>query len=204
MLVTERDGDLRVIRNGKLDPNPVAGGPAAFFTGESGLPGAVHGYMDIALHPQFAQNQLLYLSYTKPLAENRTTFAVARMRWTGSALADVKDVLVADDTTAAPTPIVFGRDGMLYIATSGGDAQDGRAASAARCCACTTTAACRATTRSSAEQATRPAIYSLGHRSSLGPRLASHTGDSGRARTARTAATSSTSSAPARTTAGRS
>ncbi|HEY3515625.1 MAG TPA: PQQ-dependent sugar dehydrogenase, partial [Gammaproteobacteria bacterium] len=125
MLIAQRDGKLRVMRGGKLDPNPVAGGPASFSTGTSGLPGAVHGYMDIALHPQFAQNQTLYLSYTKPLAENRTTFAVARARWTGSALADLKDVFVAEQGDSGPTPIAFGRDGMLYIATSGGNAQDG-------------------------------------------------------------------------------
>ena len=57
MLITERAGRLRVIRHGVLDPQPVAGAPASYWAGESGLPGAVHGYMDIALHPQFAQNQ---------------------------------------------------------------------------------------------------------------------------------------------------
>jgi glucose/arabinose dehydrogenase len=40
MLVTERTGRLRAIRNGRLDPAPVPGGPAAWFAGESGLPGA--------------------------------------------------------------------------------------------------------------------------------------------------------------------
>src|SRR5678815_4848217 len=64
MLVTERTGQLRVIRNGTLDPKPVAGAPTAYWAGESGLPGAVHGYMDLALHPQFAQNKWVYLSYT--------------------------------------------------------------------------------------------------------------------------------------------
>src|SRR5207237_429687 len=54
MLVTERPGRLRVIRKGVLDPKPVAGGPVSYWTGESGMPGAVHGYMDVALHPQFA------------------------------------------------------------------------------------------------------------------------------------------------------
>src|SRR5262245_43967716 len=43
MLVTERTGQLRVIRKGVLDPKPVAGGPTAYWAGESGLPGAVHG-----------------------------------------------------------------------------------------------------------------------------------------------------------------
>src|SRR5688572_16372945 len=92
LLITQRDGKLRVMHNGVLDPNPVAGGPESFSTGTSGLPGAVHGYMDIALHPQFAQNQTLFLSYTKPLGEGRTTFAVTRAKWTGSALGELKDI----------------------------------------------------------------------------------------------------------------
>src|SRR5712671_7376627 len=53
MLVTERAGRLRIIRNGVLDPQPIAGGPPSYWAIESGLPGAVHGYMDIALHPLF-------------------------------------------------------------------------------------------------------------------------------------------------------
>ncbi|HEY7442243.1 MAG TPA: PQQ-dependent sugar dehydrogenase, partial [Vicinamibacterales bacterium] len=60
-LITERFGKLRIIRNGVLDPNPVAGVPASFATGESGLPGAVHGLMDIALHPKFSDNRFVYL-----------------------------------------------------------------------------------------------------------------------------------------------
>ncbi len=82
MLVAQRNGELRTIKNGKLDPKPVSGGPKAYFAGESGLPGAVHGYMDVVLHPQYAQNQLIYLSYTKPVGDNRNHAAVARMKWT--------------------------------------------------------------------------------------------------------------------------
>src|SRR5580704_13425426 len=51
MLVTERAGRLRILRNGVLDPKPVSGGPASYWAAESGLPGAVHGYMDVAVHP---------------------------------------------------------------------------------------------------------------------------------------------------------
>src|SRR5262245_10557669 len=67
MLVTERFGKLRRISHGVLDPQPVPGGPVAYAAGESGLPGAVHGYMDIALHPKFAENRFVYLAYTKPI-----------------------------------------------------------------------------------------------------------------------------------------
>jgi glucose/arabinose dehydrogenase len=51
MLVTERAGRLRIIRNGVLDAQPVAGGPMAYGAGVSGLPGAVHGYMDWCCTP---------------------------------------------------------------------------------------------------------------------------------------------------------
>ena len=122
MLITERAGRLRVIRNGVLDPQPVAGAPASYWTGESGLPGAVHGYMDIALHPQFAQNRLVYLSYTKPLDDKKTTVAVARGRFDGRGLTEVKDVLVLD--RAGTSRIAFGRDGNLYISTTGTDPKD--------------------------------------------------------------------------------
>ena len=156
LLITQRDGKLRVMRDGKLDPNPVAGGPASFSTGTSGLPGAVHGYMDIALHPQFAQNQTLYLSYTKPLADNRTTFAVTRARWTGSALADAQGRLRRragrrrpDADRVRPRRHALHRDERRQRARR-------RTTSAAKCCACATTAACRATTRSSASKAIGP------------------------------------------------
>src|SRR5499427_2300100 len=96
MLATERAGRLRIIRNGVLDPKPVAGGPASYFAGESGLPGAVHGYMDIALHPQFSQNHFVYLTYTKPLDEKRRIVALARGRWDGHGLTEVKDIFSLD------------------------------------------------------------------------------------------------------------
>src|ERR1700685_973585 len=71
MLVTERAGRLRIIRSGVLDPTPVAGGPASYWAGESGAPGAVHGYMDIVLHPRYAENGWVYLSYNKPLTAKK-------------------------------------------------------------------------------------------------------------------------------------
>ena len=122
LLVTERLARLRVIRNGVLDPQPVPGGPAGVFAGESGLPGAVHGYMDVALHPRFAQNRLLYLSYTKPLAGDRRTAAVARARFDGRALSDVEDIWVQN--APGTTRLAFGGDGMLYVSTTGDDPQD--------------------------------------------------------------------------------
>jgi glucose/arabinose dehydrogenase len=59
MLVTERDGRLRVIRHGVLDAKPVEGVPTIRRAGLSGL-------MDVVLHPQYATNNFVYLSYAKP------------------------------------------------------------------------------------------------------------------------------------------
>lgn len=124
MLVTERMGKLRIIRNGKLDPQPVAGVPMNYGTGESGLPGAVHGLMDVVLHPQFAQNRYIYLNYTRQIDVKRNTVAIARASWDPKAgLMNAKDIFVATERTGT-SRMAFGRDGMLYLATSGPDPQD--------------------------------------------------------------------------------
>ena len=56
MLVTEREGRLRVVRNGRLDAQPLSGLPRITPQGQGGL-------FDIVLHPKFAENGLVYLSY---------------------------------------------------------------------------------------------------------------------------------------------
>jgi aldose sugar dehydrogenase len=89
MLVTERPGRLRIIRQGVLDPAPVAGVPAVAAIGQGGL-------LDIALHPDFAANQLVYFTYAAGTAEANHT-RVARARWTGSALVGWQDILSVSD-----------------------------------------------------------------------------------------------------------
>ncbi|MDH4173581.1 MAG: PQQ-dependent sugar dehydrogenase, partial [Betaproteobacteria bacterium] len=56
MLVTEKAGRLRIVKDGRLDPQPVAGLPEVAVHGQGGL-------MDVALHPRFKDNGLVYLSY---------------------------------------------------------------------------------------------------------------------------------------------
>jgi glucose/arabinose dehydrogenase len=92
MLVTERPGRLRVIRDGVLDPEPIVGLPDIYNLGIAGL-------MDVALHPEFHDNRLVYLSYSKYDAESpqNSTLAVMRGRWDGGhELTDVEDIFVAD------------------------------------------------------------------------------------------------------------
>src|SRR5690349_17202419 len=64
ILVAERAGAIRVVRNGMVDPQPVPGAPVARGQGLSG--------MDLALHPDFERNHYVYISYSKPLDEKRT------------------------------------------------------------------------------------------------------------------------------------
>jgi len=110
ILVAERGGQIKAVRNGVVDPQPVTGAPAARGQGLSG--------MDLALHPNFERNHAVYISYTKPLDEKRTTLAVARAVWDGKGLREATDIFVGEGGGGGP--IVFGGDGMLYVASGGG------------------------------------------------------------------------------------
>ena len=118
ILITERPGCLRIVRNGVLDPKLVAGLPPISAQGLSGL-------MDIALHPRFAENKFVYLTYHKPNpaaagvppgpnAPPARLATLARGTWDGTALTNVRELFSADVTTEA-SRIVFGPDGMIYM-----------------------------------------------------------------------------------------
>ena len=112
VLVTERAGRLRVIKNGALVPQPVPGVPAVRTT-------VLGGLLEVALHPKFSENSFLYLTYTKGGEGNLTTTALARARFNGSALEDVREIFVANTLSASPTNfggrIAFDRAGYLYL-----------------------------------------------------------------------------------------
>jgi glucose/arabinose dehydrogenase len=75
--------------------------------------------MDIALHPQFAENKLLYLSYLKPLGEGRFTPALARGWFDGRSLTDLRDIFVVAPPAGGAARIAFGLDGTLYLTIGG-------------------------------------------------------------------------------------
>jgi glucose/arabinose dehydrogenase len=113
LLITERAGRLRVLRNGVLDPEPIAGVPEVRLT-------ALGGLLDVLPHPSFATNRTLYLSYTKGGEGNSSTTAISRARFDGTKLEGVQEIFVAQNWSNSPTNfggrMVFGSDGMLYTA----------------------------------------------------------------------------------------
>jgi aldose sugar dehydrogenase len=116
MLVTELPGNLRIIRNGKLDPQAIGGWPEPSLRSQS-LNSAI-------LHPQFERNGLVYLSYVKQRDGGDTTIALARGRFDGKNLTALEDVFVADawGTGATAGRAEFGPDGMIYLTVGDRDA----------------------------------------------------------------------------------
>lgn len=118
-LVTERPGRLRLLhKDGTLDPTPISGVPMVKAQRLSGL-------MDVVLHPRFAENHFVYLTYNKGRASDGLIATVlARGRLDGMALTDVKDLFVAepwwDGGGGSASRLAFGRDGLLYMSTGSG------------------------------------------------------------------------------------
>jgi aldose sugar dehydrogenase len=115
LFVTERPGRIRVVKDGRLLPDPVARLPVAA-VGEGGLLG-------LALHPDFARNGHLFVCYTAP-ARGGLVNRIARFTVRGDEAGD--EVVLLDDIPGAPIHdgcrLAFGPDGRLYATT--GDAAD--------------------------------------------------------------------------------
>jgi glucose/arabinose dehydrogenase len=114
ILITERAGKLRVIRDGVVNPQAISGVPTVSNARLAGL-------MDIALHPQFATNRLVYLTYSKPEPKMFRT-ALARGRLEGNSLVDVRELFQSEvhfDNAASASRVVFGRDGHVYMSIGG-------------------------------------------------------------------------------------
>jgi glucose/arabinose dehydrogenase len=110
ILITERVGRLRIVRNGVLEATPVAGVPEVRAQSLAGL-------MDLALHPRFAENSFVYITYHKP---PNGVITLARGRWDGKALVEVRDIFTAIATGNA-SRIAFARDGMIHMTVGHGD-----------------------------------------------------------------------------------
>jgi glucose/arabinose dehydrogenase len=136
ILVTERAGRLRIVRNGVVDPAPIPGLPAI-------AAGGLNGLLDIALHPQFAKNRWVYFTYHKPVAaaaapaanppaaaaqagrggrggQQQFELVLARGTFDGKALTDVRDVFNTR-TAASASRIVFAKDGTIFMSSGNAD-----------------------------------------------------------------------------------
>jgi aldose sugar dehydrogenase len=117
MLVTERPGRLRIIRDGRLLPDPVPGVPTVLAEGQGGL-------LDVVPHPDFSSNRLIYLSFSKPIAgEQGATTAVVRGRFLNDRLTDVEEIFEAISRGRGHYGSRIAFDGQGYVFISVGDRQ---------------------------------------------------------------------------------
>jgi len=111
MLITERPGRLRIVRQGKLLPQPVEGVPKVFVSSQGGL-------LEVMLHPNFASNRLVYLSYSKPGADDmQSRTALIRGRFENDRLTGVQEIFeaVARGRNHFSGKIAFDKNGFLFL-----------------------------------------------------------------------------------------
>jgi len=111
LLITEKSGKLRIVENGKLLPQAVANVPQVVDRGQGGL-------LDIALHPQYAENGWLYLSYSAK-GEGGSGTEVMRAKLQGMQLTDTEVIFRQAPKISGNkhfgSRFVFDREGLLYI-----------------------------------------------------------------------------------------
>ncbi len=111
ILITEREGDLRLFENGELRRDPIEGVPDVVARGQGGL-------LDVALHPGFAENRLVYLTYSGR-GDGGIGTEVARGKFDGERLTDVEVIFRLDPKTSGGrhfgSRLVFAPDGTLYV-----------------------------------------------------------------------------------------
>ena len=166
MLVTERPGRLRIVRLGVLDPQAIAGVPEVRTDGNGGL-------MDVALHPRFADNRLVYLTYTKAVGNGMGAPALARGRLEAGALTDVRDLVVTDayeGNSGLNGRVVFGRDGKVYMSTGGnvGNVSQDPTSLRGKILRLNDDGSVPPDNPFAGQAGHRPEIYTFGHRNTLG------------------------------------
>jgi len=110
LLITERPGRLRVVRLGHLLEVPIAGVPVVAAVGQGGL-------LDVVLHPDFATNRLLCLSYNRPDSDSNST-AIICAELVGDRLINSQVIFVAEPKLRGGKHfgcrLVFDVNGNLY------------------------------------------------------------------------------------------
>jgi len=196
MLVTERAGRLRVIRNVAtnpvLDPTPIAGLPKIRAV-------SLNGLLDIAIHPRFSSNHYIYLVYAKPdeAEATKSTLAVMRAKWDGKELSDVKDIFLAQPyyggrgtparccgqgplDASLGSRLAFDKSGYLYV-TSGdrnyGEMAQDPSSDIGKILRIKDDGTIPRDNPFVGKEGYRPEIWTLGHRNPLGLTIHPQTGD---------------------------
>ncbi len=111
LLITERPGRLRIFANNRLERAPVGGLPKVYARGQGGL-------LDVCLHPGFAQNSLLYLTYSSE-GEGGAATVLARAEFRDNALRGLRPIFEALPRTSGGlhfgSRVVFDKAGLLYV-----------------------------------------------------------------------------------------
>ena len=112
LLVTERTGDLRILGNDGTLSDPVEGTPTVFAQGQGGL-------LDVALDPDFDENQFVYLSYARPGPEGSAATALGRGRLADGRVEDFEVLFTQEPWITGPNHfggrIVFTPEGHLFL-----------------------------------------------------------------------------------------
>ena len=166
ILVTERPGRLRIVHRGVLDPQAISGVPQVRTDGNGGL-------MDVALHPRFADNRFVYVTYTKPVGNGMGAPVLARGRLEAGALVDVQDLLVTDayeGNSGLNGRVVFGRDDKVYMSTGGnvGNVSQDPMSLRGKILRLNDDGSVPLDNPFVGQASHRPEIYTLGHRNTLG------------------------------------
>lgn len=118
LLVTERTGKLRLVKDGKIDPKEITGLPDLLYKGQGGL-------LDVVLHPDYAKNGWIYISYSSPKAagepgdDGGANTAMLRAKLKDHALTDIQ-ILFKALPNVKSTPhfggrIIFDNKGYVFL-----------------------------------------------------------------------------------------
>jgi glucose/arabinose dehydrogenase len=120
MLITERAGSLRYVKDGNLQSEPIQGVPEVFSRGQGGL-------LDVVLHPNYSQNGWIYLSYSEPGGEGGHT-AIMRAKLNDNELVEKEVIFRGAPYTNRGhhfgSRIAFDNDGYLYFTIGDRGARD--------------------------------------------------------------------------------
>ena len=110
MLITEKPGRLRIVRDGQLLADAVSGVPEVYYQGQGGL-------FDVTPHPDFDNNQLIYLSFAKPTGGDGSTTAIVRGRLQNDRLTDVEEIFASNSVGRGHYGgrMAFAEDGHLFL-----------------------------------------------------------------------------------------